>query len=667
MGASAGGLESLGRLLEGMPESFPAPILVALHLDPHHRSQAVPLLQRRTRLQVRTARGGLRAEAGVVYIAPPDRHLEIHAGKLRLSHGPRVNYSRPSIDRLFGSVAADYGPAGIVVILSGAGSDGSVGLAAVKARGGLAIAEDASTAKFPAMPEAAGRTGLLDAILPVDQIPAFLLRAVARRVRVAKRQWAQMLAILEAKTGAKFSRYRTTTLHRRLQHRMAATGARTMAAYLRLLGLDGGEADRLKAAFLIKVSSFLRDPPSWRALAQEIGLASPPEPPGLRVWSAGCATGEEAYTLAMVVASQLGVGPGAQWKVYATDLDEAALKVARAGWYNGHQVRGIPKATLIQHFVRDGTGWRVSKVLRSHVVFGRHDLLRDPPISGMDVLACRNVLIYFNPEERRRTVGQLCSAINANGILFLGRSEAGGPVPGFDRVGGTTFFRKAILTDSMPKRKIAPAPDDSDGPGVEAPASSPGTSPALGRRRGTRSSVAAGGASFAAVPPRLSAGETSFLAQQNLNEELQSRNEELETVNEELQSLNDEMSTMEEKMSGLGEESRRANDFLRLLLDTSPDPLIACDANNRVTFWSKAAVKRFRLSSMQAVGGELFDLVPALGVAALRAASSKVHKAGRGGRVVVKQGGFEYLFDPLPSTGAGKRRGYLLRVRTKAP
>jgi two-component system CheB/CheR fusion protein len=162
--------------------------------------------------------------------------------------------------------------------------------------------------------------------------------------------------------------------------------------------------------------------------------------------------------------------------------------------------------------------------------------------------------------------------------------------------------------------------------------------------------------------PRAAGGDAKLWAQQDLNDELQSRNEELETVNEELQSLNDEMSAMEEQMRGLGEDSRRTNDFLRLLLDTSPDALIACDANNRVAFWNKAAIKRFRLSPQQAVGSELFELVPALDIPALRAASKKVRLAGRAGRVTLKQEGVEYLFDSLPS-GAGNRRSYLLRVR----
>lgn len=639
LGASAGGLESLGRLLAGLPRNFPAPVLVALHLDPHHRSQAVPLLQNRTKMRVEKARGGAEAKPGTVYVAPPNRHLELHAGKLRLTHAPRVNFSRPSIDLLFASVAVDCGPAAIVVVLSGAGMDGSESLAGVKARGGIAVAEDLSTAGFPGMPEAAVRTGMCDAVLPITQIPAFLVRAATHRVSISEGQWLRMLTIVERRTGMRFAKYRSTTLHRRLQQRLAARGCRTMAAYLRTLKSDPAEVNRLHAAFLIKVSSFLRDPSSWRAVAREVARLAG-QRTEVRAWSAGCATGAEPYTMALTLARALGIGQGVHWKVFATDVDEGALKVARAGRYTDEQLQGISPDDLARYFVRDGGGWRVGQALRSRVVFGSHDLLHDPPLTGIDILACRNVLIYFNPEEKLRTLRRLALALNPAGILFLGRAEVGAP-PGFDRIGSTTLFRRTLLHGMMAPRKSTPGPAD-DRARDEGRSS-----------RGRHERLARAGKPATGV--RVS-------AQQDLNEELQSRNEELETVNEELQSLNDEMSTMEDEMRGLGEQSRVANDFLRLLLDTSSDVLIACDAENRVTFWNKAAIKRFRLSPAQAVGGELFDLVPALGDAPIRAAVRKVGTPGRSGRVSLKEGATEYLLDPLPAA-PGKRRGYLVRVR----
>lgn len=634
LGASAGGLESLGRILEALPATFPAPVLVALHLDPNHRSQIVSILQARTRLHVVAARSGLRIQAGKVYVALPNKHLELAHGKLRLTQAPRVSYSRPSIDVLFASVAKAAGPGAIVAVLSGTGSDGAQGVAAIKEHGDLAVAEDAATAAFDGMPAASGRTGLLDAVLPVGQIAAFLMRAATRRVIVTERQWHRLLTLLETRSGARFSLYRSSTLHRRLQQRLVARNCRTMAAYVQLLESDTVEVDRLVAAFLIKVSAFTRDPPSWRALARHIQPLAATRSE-VRAWSAGCATGEEAYTLAMLLARELGFD-GARWKVFATDLDEGALTVARLGRYTDEQLKGVKLADRRSFFVRDGRLWRVNKALRSRVVFGRHDLLHDPPLPGIDLLTCRNVLIYFKPHERRRTLDRLAAAMTDGGILFLGRSEGLRPVPGFSHADDTIFFRHLGVSPAMAKA----------------------SKPARRTSKSTRSPQAR--------PPRgrsLAGADPELLEQQDLNEELQSRNEELETVNEELQSLNDELSTMEEQMRGLAEEHRGANDFLRLLLDASNDVLIACDVDNRVTFWNKAAIKRFRLSPIQALGGELFDLVPALDTPPLRAASAKVRKPGRGGRVVVKEPDAEYVLEPLPA--AGKRRRYLLRVSPK--
>lgn len=638
VGASAGGLESLGKLLGGLPANFPAPILVVLHLDPNYESQAAGLLQHLSKLRVEQARSGVLVEAGTVYLAPPDHHLELRAGKLRLTRAPRVHYSRPSIDSLFASVAAQCGRGAVAIVLSGTGSDGTAGVAAIKQAGGLAVAEDASSARFPGMPLAAGRAGRLDAVLPVEQMPAFLVRVLTRRIPVSLRQWADLVSLVEARSGIRFSRYRSTTLQRRLQHRLAARGCKTMAAYLRILQDDPAELQQLRGAFLIKVSSFLRDPASWRALAREVGRSPPRGREGIRAWSAGCATGEEAFSLAMVLANVFGTAPSAQWKVFATDLDESALAVARAARYSDAHVAGVPKADLARYFGRDGDAWRVRKDLRDRVVFGQHDLLNDPPLSRIDVLACRNVLMYFTPKEKQRQIHRLAFALNPAGILFLGPSEAMGPVDGFQRLRHTTLFRQEGLRSPMAAPKKGPRPDDSAGK----------------KPRRARPP--------APVRARAGPGDAKLWAQQDLNDELQSRNEELETVNEELQSLNDEMSAMEEQMRGLGEESRRTNDFLRLLLDTSPDALIACDASNKVAFWNKAAIKRFRLSPQQAVGSELFELVPALDMPALRAASRKVRQAGRAGRVTLRQDGLEYLFDSLPAV-AGNRRSYLLRVR----
>lgn len=622
----------MGLLCAGLPADFPAPILVAMHLDPDHVSQVVPLLQRHTPLRVAVAETGLRAKAGTVYVAPPDHHLQIRGGTLRLSKTARVNFSRPNIDVLFASVAAEYGPGAVVGILSGTGHDGTAGMVEVTERGGVAFAEDPSTATFSGMPGAAARTGFLDAILPIDQVPAFLSRVLRRRIPVSEHQWTKLLAVLEEQTGTKFAQYRSSTLHRRLQQRMAVQGCASMTAYLRILDKDPSEVERLHESFLIKVSSFFRDPGSWRSLAKRIASYHPPPGMPVRAWSAGCATGEEAYSLAILLAHRFGVG--ADWKVFATDLDADALQVARTGRYRNADLEAVPAADRARYFQQEGLSWRVGRELRGHVVFGRHNLLRDPPLRGMDVLACRNVLVYVNRAEKRRALLRLTASVRPGGYLFLGNAEAPMPVPGMKRVGRTNYFQRAVDVPTMPDEGER-AGDPINGDGHD------GKRPRKAARR-----------------PR---DPTSPRTQEDLNDELQSRNEELETVNEELQSLNDEMTAMEDEMRDLIDKSQRTNDFLRTLLDTSPEAVVACDAKNRVVFWNKAAVKRFFLSPEQALGGDLLKLVPALGKKDFRAAAKKVREP-RGTRATVKEDGAEYRFQALPAE-KGKGRGYVLRVR----
>jgi PAS domain-containing protein len=388
----------------------------------------------------------------------------------------------------------------------------------------------------------------------------------------------------------------------------------------------------------------MRDPPSWEALAKEIAVLHAQRGKDLRAWSAACATGEEAYSLALAFARQLGLDPKDDWKVFATDLDDEALEFARAGRYEADQVSGLPEADLGKYFTREGKAWRVGKALRSRVVFGRNDLLSDPPLPSIDILACRNVLIYFGPEAKRLTLKRLSQAVDPGGILFLGSSEAMQEIAGFDRVGNTTFFRRKAISTPMS------ATDGSNAVADKGPAN----------RRLSRRPLRAH------RPP-----SKAHFDRSDFDAELQSRNEELQTVNEELQSLNNENSAMEAEMRGLATKAQQANEFLLLLLNTSRDALIACDSADRVVFWNDAATKRFRLSSMQAIGGGLFDMVPAL--APVRSALRKAKPTASPSRVKLRRQGVEYLIDPLqaavdPLEAASDRRsgGYLLRVRTIA-
>ncbi|MEA3189654.1 MAG: two-component system, chemotaxis family, CheB/CheR fusion protein [Thermoplasmata archaeon] len=446
VGGSAGGLEALKAVLHGLPASFPVPILAVLHLDPKKPSNAADLLGTHTALQVRPAKAGERPRAGTVYLAPPDRHLELRAGRIALTRTPRVNFSRPSVDRLFASVAQAHGKRALAIVLSGTGFDGRQGVQAVKAAGGACVAQDPETASQGGMPESAIATGCVDAVLPADRIGGYLLHATGGgRVPATAAAWRSAEALLRRKCGVDFRGYRPETLRRRMESRIAATGSKTAAQYVAALRRDDLELERLRSALLVKVSSFVRDPALWtvlkkRALAPLIKAAGKRE---IRMWSAGCATGEEAYTMALLTLAAAKGRPIAL-KVFGTDLDDPALAKARAGKYTAQAVDDFPRPLAKQYFVADGAGPRVGPELRRHVVFGRHDLARDAPLASMDLVACRNVLIYLKPAERAQVLAQLAGAVRPGGFLFLGKAEGTHlPAPGFVRVApGAPIFRR---------------------------------------------------------------------------------------------------------------------------------------------------------------------------------------------------------------------------------
>jgi len=445
VGGSAGGLDSLRTLLRDLPASFALPVVVVLHLDPKSPSNAAALLAGHTLLKVSQAVAGERLSGGHVYLAHPDRHLEVRQGRIHLSRAARVNYSRPSVDRLFRSAAEAYGSAALGIVLSGTGYDGREGVQAIHAAGGACIAEDPTSAAHGGMPEAAIASGVVEAVLPADRMGLHLLqRAMTVRVPVTPAAWKRAATLLCRRFGIDFEGYRPETLRRRMEVRIAATGMPSAAAYVASLPGDDAELERLRSALLVKVSSFIRDPKLWHTLESRVlaPLARRPGKREVRIWSAGCATGEEAYTLAML--TLVAAPAGLALRVFATDIDEPSLVRARAGWYPGASLLGLPRPLLRRFLKADGDGRRVVPQVRRHVIFGRHDLVRDAPLSSMDVVACRNVLIYFQPAERQAALDRLTAALRPGGVLFLGKAEGVPlPGPGFTRlVPGMPIFRK---------------------------------------------------------------------------------------------------------------------------------------------------------------------------------------------------------------------------------
>jgi two-component system CheB/CheR fusion protein len=435
VGSSAGGVEALSALVAGLPRDLPAPLILAQHLDPRRPSRLGEILARRSTLPVRVVEDHAPLAPGVVYVVPSNHHVTVTDHAVALL-GDGADRPVPSVDLLLASAAEVFGERLVAVILTGTGRDGAEGARAVKAAGGTVLIQDPTTAAFPGMPLALAPT-TVDIAAPVERIGPLLGELLAGGVVPAGRPEEErpLDAVLEAvreRVGIDFGAYKRPTLLRRLRRRVAATGAGDLAGYLAHLGAHPEEYQHLASAFLIKVTDFFRDPALFAALGDAVlpalldRAARRGEP--LRVWSAGCATGEEAYSLAILVAEALGPAleeSGA--RIFATDLDADAVAYARRGLYPPAALGALPPALVERHFLREDDGYRVRKRLRNLLVFGQHDLGQRAPFPRLDLVLCRNVLIYFTPALQRRALQVFAFALRDGGVLALGRAEGVGP------------------------------------------------------------------------------------------------------------------------------------------------------------------------------------------------------------------------------------------------
>ena len=435
VGSSAGGVEALIALVAGLPVDLPAPLVLAQHLDPTRPSQLGAILARHSPLPVRAVEDRAPLAPGVVYVVPSNRHVAITDHALALLPDG-VDRPAPSIDLLLASAAEVFGERLIAVVLTGRGADGADGARAVKAAGGTVIIQDPATAAYPSMPLAIAPP-LVDIVVPLARIGPLLGelldggtvpdRPESRRVLDA------FLAELRERFGIDFGAYKRPTLLRRLRGRIAAVGAGDITGYLAHLAAHPGEYQHLVSAFLIKVTEFFRDPALFDALRDEVlpemlTRATRRGDRELRLWSAGCATGEEAYSLAILIAEALG--PALEEytvRVFATDLDADAVAHARRGLYPPTALAALPPALIERYFTREDGGYLVRKPVRNLLVFGQHDLGQRPPFPRLDLVLCRNVLIYFTPPLQRRALEVFAYALRDGGTLALGKSESVGP------------------------------------------------------------------------------------------------------------------------------------------------------------------------------------------------------------------------------------------------
>jgi two-component system, chemotaxis family, CheB/CheR fusion protein len=439
IGASAGGLDAFRTLVGSLRANSGMAFILVQHLDPSHESMMVELISPATSMPVVEAADAMRLEPDHVYIIPPGRFLSVRDGAARLSSPPNRPAVRMPFDFLLASMAEEQGERAVCIILSGTASDGSAGAKLVKAAGGLVIAQDPDEADYDGMPRNAIAAGGVDLVLPLAMIPKALEKYGGHRyVRKyegddpppAGGSYAQIVELLRLRTSHDFTLYKTGTIERRIERRMALNGVADLPRYLEQLNRDPAELQRLTDDLLINVTRFFRDPKPFEVLEQqvipELVRTQPPEQP-IRVWVAGCSTGEEAYSIAMLLLDEIAKsGRNIRLQIFATDIDGDAIASAREGLYPPEIEVDVPPARLARYFVRDARNYRVSRELRAPIVFSVHDLVADAPFSRLDIVSCRNLLIYLRPEVQQKVISLFHFALRDGGVLFLGESETVG-------------------------------------------------------------------------------------------------------------------------------------------------------------------------------------------------------------------------------------------------
>ncbi|MEG6552397.1 CheR family methyltransferase, partial [Desulfocurvibacter africanus] len=425
-----------------LPDSPPIAFVVIQHLDPARKSLMAELLGRRTSLKVIQADDGLALEPGKVYTLPPDKDLLLHDGVLALAPREKTRVRHMVIDRFFRSLAEDMGPRAVGIVLTGAGSDGSQGIKEIKAAGGMVMVQDQAQAEYASMPASAIATGQADFILPIEQIPRELLRYLEHpymepdkgepeaRPTSDEQIMRRILLKVRRVTGHDFSGYKRNTILRRIERRMALQRVESLGDYQNLLNQSPDEVQRLFLDLIILVTNFFRDSRAFEALKHKAIvplLREMKDAELLRVWVPGCATGEEAYSVAMLFLEAMDeLGLYTRLKIFGTDINPQALKAAREGVYPGNISADVSEERLARFFDKRGEGYVVKDTLREIMVFAAHDLTRDPPFSKLNLVSCRNLLIYMDSALQKRIIPIFHYCLAPGGYLFLGTSEGVG-------------------------------------------------------------------------------------------------------------------------------------------------------------------------------------------------------------------------------------------------
>ncbi|MDW7683831.1 MAG: chemotaxis protein CheB [Bacillota bacterium] len=472
IGASAGGLDALEVFLRNVPEKTDMAFIIVQHMDPTRKGMLVELLQRATTMDVYEVEERTAVKQGCVYVIPPNRDMSILHGVLHLFEHHRPRGLRMPIDFFFRSLADDQRENSVGVVLSGMGTDGTLGLRAIKEKGGVVFVQEPASAKFDGMPTSAVDAGLADVVAPVEMLPAKVAAYIKQKPHIdtpgselsenVHSAFDKIVILLRSQTGHDFSSYKKTTVYRRIERRMGVHQIEKISVYIRFLQENPQELELLFKELLIGVTGFFRDPEEWERLRIQVipellGKRVPSQ--ALRAWIPACSTGEEAYSLAIVfkeALSQMKPAQNHKLQIFATDLDNDAIDKAREAIYPANIAADVPPEYIQKYFNEVDQGYQVKKSVREMVIFAQQNIIMDPPFTKIDILCCRNLLIYLTQEMQKKLLPLFHYSLNTDGFLFLGNAES---------VGNFTENLEPLETKSRlyRRRELSPLPLESEG------------------------------------------------------------------------------------------------------------------------------------------------------------------------------------------------------------